>query len=119
MSLLQSTDSVKGESTVGRVPVILSSIHLAKGLEFDEVFVVGVNEGVLPHSRSYGTLSATEEERRLLYVAMTRARKKLSISFYDLPSRFLSELPQEFLVFESQDGEARSFNDEERYISID
>ncbi len=118
-SLLQATDSVKGETTTKIPPVTLSSIHLAKGLEFDEVFVIGVNEALLPHSRSYGTLAEMEEERRLLYVAMTRARKKLSLSFYDLPSRFLSELPQEFLAFENPSGSMRSFDDEERYISID
>ena len=64
-------------------------------------------------------MAETEEERRLLYVAITRARKKLSLSFYDLPSRFLSELPQDLLVFENQSGEIRAFDDEERYISID
>jgi len=119
VSLLQSTDSIKGESQTRIPPVTLSSIHLAKGLEFDEVFIIGVNEGVLPHSRSYGTLAETEEERRLLYVAMTRARKKLSLSFHNLPSRFLSELPQDLLAFENQSGETRAFDDEERYITLD
>lgn len=119
VSLLQSTDSIKGGGRTNITPVILSSIHLAKGLEFDEVFLIGVNEGILPHARSYGTLLETEEERRLMYVAMTRARKKLSVSFYDLPSRFLSELPQDLLLFENQNGETRAFDDEERYITLD
>jgi DNA helicase-2/ATP-dependent DNA helicase PcrA len=119
VSLLQSTDQTKGGADSSIVPVTLSSIHLAKGLEFDEVFVIGCNEGILPHARSYGSLAEVEEERRLLYVAMTRARKKLSLSFYDLPSRFLSELPQEFLAFEDQSGGVRAFDDEERYITLD
>lgn len=119
VSLLQSTDQVKGEGESSEEPVVLSSIHLAKGLEFDEVFVIGLNEAVLPHARSFGTLHEMEEERRLLYVAMTRARKKLSLSFYDIPSRFLSELPQELLSFEGGDGPMRSFDDEERYITLD
>ncbi len=119
VSLLQSTDQIKGETPSNLPPVTLSSIHLAKGLEFDEVFLIGVNESILPHARSYGTLAELEEERRLLYVAMTRARKKLSISFHDLPSRFLSELPQELLSIESRNGEIRDFDDEERYITLD
>ncbi|MEK9186352.1 MAG: UvrD-helicase domain-containing protein [Patescibacteria group bacterium] len=75
--------------------VNLMTIHLAKGLEFDNVFVAGCNEGILPHQMSYGSMNDTEEERRLMYVAMTRARKNLYLSFYNLPSRFLGEIPPE------------------------
>ena len=105
ISLVQSTDVPSGGTTktqVGREkewgPIVhLSTIHLAKGLEFDAVFVAGAAEGVLPHVRSMDDNDALEEERRLMYVAMTRARKKLFISFSGMPSRFLSEIPQEYL----------------------
>ena len=80
------------------------TLHNAKGLEYDAVFVIGCEEGVFPHSRSVeeGNL---EEERRLCYVGVTRARENLWMSFarrrslhgsssWNLPSRFLSELPE-------------------------
>ncbi len=79
--------------------VHLMTIHMAKGLEFDQVFVAGANEGMLPHQMCYNTFEGIEEERRLMYVAMTRARKELALSFYYKPSRFLYELPPEFVEF--------------------
>ena len=85
--------------------VHLSTIHLAKGLEFDTVFIAGAAEGVLPHIHSMDNDGALEEERRLMYVAMTRARKKLFISFSGMPSRFLSEIPQEYLRVMSEEDE--------------
>lgn len=121
VALVQSTDLAINKKQLeqgkGKEMVNLMTIHLAKGLEFDRVFLAGANEGVLPHHRSLESLQELEEERRLAYVALTRARKKLSISFYDLPSRFLSELPQEILNYNSLDG--KSFDDEERYITLD
>ena len=75
------------------------TIHLAKGLEFENVYVVGVTEGLLPHQRSLGSEEELEEERRLMYVAMTRARQKLILSFHGLASRFLHELPPELVEF--------------------
>jgi DNA helicase-2/ATP-dependent DNA helicase PcrA len=80
-------------------PVHLSTIHLAKGLEFDYVFLAGCAEGLLPHARSVESEEELEEERRLMYVAMTRARKELAISFYGIPSRFIGEIPPEFAEF--------------------
>ena len=77
----------------------LMTIHLAKGLEFDRVFLIGANEGLLPHEKSMMKNDDLEEERRLMYVAMTRAKSNLNISFYDLPSRFLGELPPELIEF--------------------
>lgn len=97
ISLLQSSD--RPEKRSGTRPVKLMTIHLAKGLEFDNVIVVGVNEGVLPHHRSSNIHEELEEERRLMYVAMTRARKTLALSFYNLASRFLSEVPPELIEF--------------------
>jgi DNA helicase-2/ATP-dependent DNA helicase PcrA len=134
LSLLQATDmSANRESRIAnctndtpsaisdkRSMVQLMTMHLAKGLEFDRVFVSGVCEGLLPHVRSLDTVEQLEEERRLLYVAMTRARHELILSFYDLPSRFLSEIPQELIKFESTSSDANTFEDgEDRYITLD
>jgi DNA helicase-2/ATP-dependent DNA helicase PcrA len=86
--------------------VSLMTIHAAKGLEFDTVFLIGLEEGSLPHLRSLEDPAGIEEERRLMYVAMTRARRSLTISrsrddIYrrerNTPSRFLSEIPGECL----------------------
>jgi DNA helicase-2/ATP-dependent DNA helicase PcrA len=88
--------------------VRLMTLHNAKGLEFDTVFLVGVEEGLLPHSRSDGSEAGIEEERRLFYVGLTRARERASLSFARrrmlfgafrdaLPSRFLAEIPDPLL----------------------
>ena len=87
----------------GKNKVRLMTLHQAKGLEFDYVFIVGVEEGLLPHSRSFDDFESLEEERRLFYVGITRAKKKLYISFakkrfifgrrfYALKSRFLEKV---------------------------
>lgn len=117
ISLLESTDTVKKKDLkkVKDNVVNLMTIHMAKGLEFDAVFVVGVNDGLLPHQMSYHNESEIEEERRLMYVAMTRARRELYLTFYHLPSRFLSEIPSGLMEFEG----GRGFDDEERYIDMD
>ena len=92
------------------------TIHLAKGLEFDKVYLIGTNEGLLPHQMSYYSDMEIEEERRLMYVAMTRAKKELYLNFYNLPSRFLHEISPEFTEFI---GGFRALDDEERYIELD
>jgi DNA helicase-2/ATP-dependent DNA helicase PcrA len=85
------------------------TLHSAKGLEFDRVFLVGLEEGALPHARSQASNEALEEERRLCYVGMTRAKHQLSLSWAQSrqvfgqrrrsePSRFLSEIPREGLI---------------------
>jgi DNA helicase II / ATP-dependent DNA helicase PcrA len=92
------------------VPISLMTLHSAKGLEFDHVFLTGLEEGLLPHSRSMGNPEDLEEERRLCYVGMTRAKKRLSLSraIYrrswggaelsaSSPSRFLAEIPGELV----------------------
>ncbi len=106
VALLQSADQpAKREAFADSRPAVnLMSIHLAKGLEFDNVFVVGASEGLLPHQMSYGSLDELEEERRLMYVAMTRAKKELSLSFSGTPSRFLYEIPPELTEFVDLDG---------------
>ena len=89
--------------------VTLSTLHAAKGLEFGHVFLAGVEENILPHERSESP-EQIEEERRLMYVGITRAQRSLQISYCNRrrrgkewvgcePSRFIAELPQEELVF--------------------
>ena len=90
----------------------LMTLHSSKGLEFDYVFMVGVEEGLLPHSRSFLEEDDLEEERRLCYVGITRAKQKLFISFAEkritregfssqIPSRFLGEIPQDICEYYS------------------
>lgn len=81
---------------------ILLTLHAAKGLEFEAVFITGLEEGLLPHSRSMDEPAALEEERRLFYVGMTRAKDLLFLTYafrrYEeirTPSRFLREIPKE------------------------
>jgi DNA helicase-2/ATP-dependent DNA helicase PcrA len=92
----------------GQEALQLMTMHSAKGLEFNAVFVSGLEEGLFPHEQSLLEKDGPEEERRLMYVALTRARKRLYLSFaqtrllhgqtrYNLPSRFLDEIPQGLL----------------------
>lgn len=96
----------KGESVN---VVTLMTIHAAKGLEFENVFIVGMEEGLFPHSRSLLDPAQLEEERRLAYVGMTRARQKLYLSYAtqrlyfgttsaNLVSRFVVDIPQELIA---------------------
>ena len=116
VSLMSASD---GKPKLLRDSVKLMTVHAAKGLEFDNVFLTGCNEGFMPHEQSFFKADEIEEERRLMYVAMTRARKILFISFYDLPSRFLGELPGDLIEFVkvSSYGERRmDWDDETIYI---
>jgi DNA helicase-2/ATP-dependent DNA helicase PcrA len=99
------------DSFEGKPGVTLITLHSTKGLEFDHVFLSGLEEGICPHSRSLKEEKGIEEERRLLYVGMTRARKSLTLSraVYrrifgneqqmraSLPSRFLAEIPSQLV----------------------
>ena len=89
----------------GQDALQLMTVHSAKGLEFDIVFLTGLEEGLFPHEQSALERDGLEEERRLAYVAITRARERLYLSFaqtrmlhgqtrYNLPSRFLEEIPE-------------------------
>jgi DNA helicase-2/ATP-dependent DNA helicase PcrA len=103
VSLLADTDQIRDDA-----PVTLMTLHSAKGLEFESVFLVGLEEGLSPHTRSLSKPEALEEERRLLYVGMTRAMERLHLSWASSrqvfgqrrvsePSRFLTEVPRERL----------------------
>jgi DNA helicase II / ATP-dependent DNA helicase PcrA len=103
LSLLQAADEMGNKKDDGAA-VNMMTIHLAKGLEFDTVFIAGAAEGFLPHGRSLDKEDSLEEERRLMYVAMTRARKRLLLSFYGIPSRFISEIPEDLVVLAEENG---------------
>jgi DNA helicase II / ATP-dependent DNA helicase PcrA len=96
------------QAQAGQDAIQLMTVHSAKGLEFDCVFITGLEEGLFPHENSLSDVDGLEEERRLMYVAITRARKRLYLSFsqtrmlhgqtrYNIKSRFLDELPDETL----------------------
>jgi len=103
VSLLQPLDEAEGDEVLDALN--LMTVHAAKGLEFDHVFLCGLEEGLFPHANSFASAESLEEERRLMYVAMTRAREGLCLSHATTrirfggvtsmpPSRFLAELPQ-------------------------
>lgn len=107
---LASNSSRTSSRTSRHNAVTLMTIHAAKGTEFPTVFVVGLEEGLFPHSRSLLDKDGIEEERRLCYVGMTRARKRLYLSYarrrlyfgrhsHNPPSRFLGEIPPELIDF--------------------
>ncbi len=112
ISLFQSGDSLK-KNIRSTERVKLMTIHLAKGLEFENVFLAGATEGILPHQRSLLKKYDLEEERRLMYVGMTRAKKRLCISFYGPASRFLYEIPPEIIDFR---GESNLKREDEIYL---
>ena len=96
------------QADVGREALQLMTVHAAKGLEFKAVFISGLEEGLCPHEQSMYENNGLEEERRLMYVAVTRARQRLYLSHaqsrmlhgqvrYGIPSRFLDEIPDELL----------------------
>jgi DNA helicase-2/ATP-dependent DNA helicase PcrA len=104
VSLVSEQDEYDEESG----SVTLMTLHNAKGLEFPVVFIIGLEDGVFPHYRSMGDPAQLEEERRLMYVGVTRARERLYLTFawsrtlfgstsYSPPSRFLGEIPSEFV----------------------
>jgi len=96
------------ELSEGKGAVTLMTLHSAKGLEFPVVFITGMEEGIFPHARSLTEDDELEEERRLCYVGMTRAKDRLFLSAalsrrlynsdnYNLPSRFLDEVPEQLV----------------------
>lgn len=107
VALVQPTDALSRR--IRKDSVSLMTLHSAKGLEFPYVFITGLEDGLLPHARSLGSNDEIEEERRLCYVGMTRAKKQLHLCFArerllfgsraeSLPSRFLNEIGEENLL---------------------
>ncbi len=103
-----SLEAGEHQAGEGQEAVQLMTVHAAKGLEFDVVFITGLEQGLFPHENAAQERDGLEEERRLMYVAVTRARQRLYLSHaqtrmlhgqtrYCLPSSFLEELPEELL----------------------
>ncbi len=114
VSLISEQDELEEESG----SVTLMTLHVAKGLEFPVVFIIGLEDGVFPHYRSMGSQAELEEERRLAYVGITRAKERLYLchawsrslfgtTSYNPPSRFLGEIPAELLRSVEGETEAR------------
>ena len=110
LALISNVDAEAAPNqTADKEAVNLSTVHQAKGLEFNTVFIIWLTDGMFPSSRSLDTRDALEEERRLFYVAITRARDELYLTYphmrlsggygdvFQRPSRFLKELPNELV----------------------
>lgn len=104
ISLVSDVTEHKDETDV----VTLMTVHSAKGLEFENVFLIGMEEGIFPHNNSFESSEAIEEERRLCYVAITRAKKRLwlvnanhrliyGMDNFNKPSRFIDEINKEYI----------------------
>ncbi|GLJ60587.1 DNA helicase [Microbacterium barkeri] len=115
VALVADTDDLDDESGA----VSLMTLHTAKGLEFDAVFVTGVEEDLIPHRISAGEPGGPQEERRLFYVGITRARKRLYLSLamtraqfgevtVAMPSRFLQEIPAALIDWKQSPGDVNS-----------
>ncbi|MER5300610.1 ATP-dependent DNA helicase [Streptomyces lasiicapitis] len=108
VALVADSDQIPDEEDDGSGVITLMTLHTAKGLEFPVVFLTGMEDGVFPHMRALGQVKELEEERRLAYVGITRARERLYLTrsslrsawgqpSYNPPSRFLEEIPEAHL----------------------
>ncbi|SBT47459.1 DNA helicase PcrA [Micromonospora auratinigra] len=120
VALVADADQIPSDDPDHQGVVTLMTLHTAKGLEFPVVFLTGLEDGVFPHLRSLGDTRELEEERRLAYVGITRARQRLYLSravtrsawgqpAYNPPSRFLEELPPELVRWERTEGSYTSW----------
>ncbi|MFG2880415.1 DNA helicase PcrA [Streptomyces sp. NPDC048337] len=110
VALVADSDQIPDEDEDGSGVITLMTLHTAKGLEFPVVFLTGMEDGVFPHMRALGQTKELEEERRLAYVGITRARERLYLTrssmrsawgtpSYNPPSRFLEEIPDQYLTW--------------------
>ncbi|MFI7384590.1 DNA helicase PcrA [Streptomyces sp. NPDC049813] len=117
VALVADSDQIPDEEDDGSGVITLMTLHTAKGLEFPVVFLTGMEDGVFPHMRSLGQTKELEEERRLAYVGITRARERLYLTrasmrsawgqpSYNPPSRFLEEIPDAHLEWKRTGGSA-------------
>ncbi|MEU9120303.1 DNA helicase PcrA [Streptomyces sp. NPDC048506] len=108
VALVADSDQIPDEDEEGSGVITLMTLHTAKGLEFPVVFLTGMEDGVFPHLRALGQTKELEEERRLAYVGITRARQRLYVTrstmrsawgqpSYNPPSRFLEEIPDDYV----------------------
>ncbi|GAU64923.1 putative ATP-dependent DNA helicase PcrA [Streptomyces sp. NBRC 110611] len=108
VALVADSDQIPDEDEEGTGVITLMTLHTAKGLEFPVVFLSGMEDGVFPHMRALGQTKELEEERRLAYVGITRARERLYVTrstmrsawgqpSYNPPSRFLEEIPDDYV----------------------
>ncbi|MHB8512539.1 MAG: DNA helicase PcrA [Actinomycetota bacterium] len=114
-ALISDADEINEEEG----SVTMMTVHIAKGLEFPVVFIVGMEDGVFPHVRSMTDPDELEEERRLIYVGITRAKRRLYLthalsrslwggSNYNPPSRFINEIPSELMIAVGRDAGSSS-----------
>ncbi|WP_026189338.1 DNA helicase PcrA [Salinispora mooreana] len=120
VALVADADQLPADDPEHQGVVTLMTLHTAKGLEFPVVFLTGMEDGVFPHARTFGDNHELEEERRLAYVGITRARQRLYLSravtrsawgqpAYNAPSRFLAELPEPSVRWERTEGSYTSW----------
>ncbi len=125
-----SLEAGDNQAQAGQDAIQLMTVHAAKGLEFDAVFITGLEEGLFPHENSEELDDGVEEERRLMYVAITRARKRLYMSFaqtrmlhgqtrYNMRSRFFDELPEDSLKWLSPRVQAQWLSGSQKAAWID
>ena len=121
ISLVQDADTAR---ETGKKGVTLMTLHAAKGLEFPVVFITGMEEGIFPHSKSLFDPGSLEEERRLCYVGLTRAKEKVWLlrayrrrvwgdHQINSPSRFVKEIPEHLLNVTDAAGDMDFFKDDE------
>jgi DNA helicase-2/ATP-dependent DNA helicase PcrA len=119
VSLVADSDDIPDAEAAEQGVVTLMTLHTAKGLEFPVVFLTGLEDGVFPHLRALGNQRELEEERRLAYVGITRARERLYLSraavrsawgapSYNPASRFLDELPDELVDWRRTESTGRT-----------
>jgi DNA helicase-2/ATP-dependent DNA helicase PcrA len=119
VALVADSDQIPDEDDSGGV-VTLMTLHTAKGLEFPVVFLTGLEDGIFPHSRAVGDVAELEEERRLAYVGLTRAKQRLYVSRavmrsawgapqHNPSSRFLAELPETLIDWKRTEADLTSW----------